>query len=444
MSITKKYYIETFGCQMNDRDSEIMSQLMSETFAPTTSVEDADIVLVNTCSIRQKAEHKAMSLLGTLRLIKESKNDLIIGIVGCVAQQEGQKLLQRLPFVDLVMGTQSLYNLPALLADIINNKKRIVSVEQNSEFVIPPFLPEPNSGPHHKRFITIMQGCNNFCTYCVVPFTRGREISRKFSEIVTEADHLARQGVKEITLLGQNVNSYGRNSDGKQEHTFAELLEAVSHVPGLNRLRFTTSNPKDLTIDLLECFSRIDILCSHFHLPVQSGSNAILTAMNRKYSVDTYYELIEQLRRHRSDIAITTDIIVGFPGESDNDFQATYDLVEKVRYHGAYSFKYSDRPHTKSAKFDCKVPEAIKIKRLAVLQKRIDEICLERNQEYIGQALEIMVEGQSKGQNNQWNGRTTTNHIVHFTCRSALEPGQLVTIEIDEACQNSLRGHMYD
>lgn len=444
MTTTKKFYIETFGCQMNERDSEIMSQLMSEAFLPASAVDEADIVLVNTCSIRQKAEHKAMSLLGTLRILKETKSDLVIGIVGCVAQQEGQKLLQRLPFVDLVMGTQSLYNLPALLSDIIYNKKRIVSVEQNSDFVIPPFLPESASGPPHKRFITIMQGCNNFCTYCVVPFTRGREISRKFSEIVDEARHLVGQGVKEITLLGQNVNSYGRNSDDQQKHTFADLLRAVSNISGVKRLRFTTSNPKDLTSDLLNCFSDINLLCSHFHLPVQSGSNSILSAMNRKYTIETYFDLIDQLRQHRSDIAITTDIIVGFPGETDDDFQLTYDLVEKVRYHGAYSFKYSDRPQTKSAKFDAKVPEELKIKRLAALQKRIDEICLERNREYIGNVLEIMVEGQSKGQSNQWNGRSSTNHIVHFDSHIPLQPGQLVPILIDEACQNSLRGKIHD
>jgi len=429
---------------MNDRDSEIMNQLLSESFVPASSVDEADIVLVNTCSIRQKAEQKALSLLGTLRILKVSRPNLLIGVVGCVAQQEGEKLLKRLPFVDLVMGTQSLYNLPSFLSDILNKKKRIVSVEQSGDFVIPPFLPEYDSGPPHKRFITIMQGCNNFCSYCVVPFTRGREISRNFSEIIDEARHLASQGVQEITLLGQNVNSYGRDSHGRRQHTFAELLRAVSDIPAIKRLRFTTSNPKDLTPDLMHCFSEIDTLCSHFHLPVQSGSNSVLKLMNRKYTIERYLELVDQLRENRPDIAITTDIIVGFPGESDEDFQGTYDLIEKIRYHGAYSFKYSDRPQAKSVDFANKVPEEIKTKRLALLQKKIDEICLERNREYVGKTMEIMVEGESKGQENQWNGRTTTNHIVHFTSPRSYKPGHFVTVKISEACQNSLRGHIDD
>lgn len=421
-----------------------MNQLLASSFVPTSQVDDADIVLLNTCSIRQKAEQKAMSLLGTLRILKETRPDLVIGVVGCVAQQEGKKLLKRLPFVDLVMGTQSLYKLPALLSDIINNKQRLVSVEQRPDFIIPPYLPEAESGLPHKRFVTIMQGCNNYCTYCVVPYTRGREISRNFSDIVSESEHLVQQGVKEITLLGQNVNSYGRDVTGKQLHTFAKLLHAVSQISGLRRLRFTTSNPKDLTQDLLTCFSEIDILCSHFHLPVQSGSNDVLKAMNRKYTRESYLELVDKLRANRPDIAMTTDIIVGFPGETDADFQATFDLVETVRYHGAYSFKYSDRPQTKSAEFSNKVPEQVKSERLAILQKRIDEIGFERNTEYIGKTLEIMVEGESKGQDLQWNGRTDTNLIVHFQNAQSLTPGMFIQVTITEACQNSLRGQIND
>ncbi len=442
MSTSLNYYIETFGCQMNDRDSEIMAQLLNESALPCSDINDADIVLVNTCSIREKAEQKAMSLLGQLKTLKQKKEEMIIGVVGCVAQQEGQRLLQRLPFVDLVMGPQCIYNLPTLLADIACDRKRIVAIDQSPSFVIPPFLPEVGNGPSHKRFITIMQGCNNFCTYCVVPYTRGREVSRAFSDIVSEARLLLEQGVKEITLLGQNVNSYGRDAKGQQIHTFAQLLRAVAGLPGLERLRFTTSNPKDLTTELLQCFADLPILCPHFHLPVQSGSDRVLQRMNRKYTRARYLELVDALRTKRPDIAITTDIIVGFPGETEADFQETYSLVEEVRYHGAFSFKYSDRPQAKSVAFADKVAEEIKAQRLALLQKRIDEIVLARNQEYIHQLLTVMVESESKGREEQWHGRSGSNHIVHFDSRETLTPGRMVRVRITEACQHSLRGEL--
>ena len=436
------FYIETFGCQMNDRDSEIMAQLLAESALPCNDVAEADIVLVNTCSIREKAEQKAFSLLGQLRTLKQKKKDLIIGVVGCVAQQEGQKILQRMSHVDLVMGPQSIYNLPALLAEIACDHKRIVAIDQSPSFVIPSFLPEVGSGPSHKRFITIMQGCNNFCTYCVVPYTRGRELSRQFSDIVNEARELVAHGVKEITLLGQNVNSYGRDPHGKQIHTFAELLRAVAEIPGLARLRFTTSNPKDLTTELLQSFADLPILCSHFHLPVQSGSDHVLKRMNRKYTREHYLELVQALRSYRPDLAITTDIIVGFPGESEEDFQATFSLLEEVRYHGAFSFKYSDRPQAKSVAFVDKLSEEVKSTRLAILQKRIDEIVLERNKEYVGRIESVMVESENKNRDGQWHGRTGSNHIVHFDNTAPLSPGQMVNIRINEACQHSLRGEL--
>ncbi len=436
------FYIETFGCQMNDRDSEIMAQLLAESALPCSDVTEADIVLVNTCSIREKAEQKAFSLLGQLRTLKQKKDDMIIGIVGCVAQQEGQNILQRMPHVDLVMGPQNIYNLPALLADIACDRKRIVAIEQSPSFVIPPFLPEIGSGPSHKRFITIMQGCNNFCTYCVVPYTRGREVSREFADIVNEARLLVEHGVKEITLLGQNVNSYGRDPQGRQIHTFAELLRTVAELPGLQRLRFTTSNPKDLTRDLLQSFADLPILCSHFHLPVQSGSDAVLKRMNRKYTRERYLELVQDLRSYRPDIAITTDIIVGFPGESEADFQDTFSLVKEVRYHGAFSFKYSDRPQAKSVDFSDKLSEEVKSSRLAILQKQIDVIVRQRNAEYIGRIEPVMVESESKGRNGQWHGRTSSNHIVHFDCKGPMTPGEMVNIRITEACEHSLRGEL--
>jgi len=436
------FYIETLGCQMNERDSEIMAQLLSESALPCSDIADADIVLVNTCSIREKAAQKAFSLLGHLKYLKIKKPHLVIGVVGCVAQQEGQKILQRMPHVDLVMGPQSIYNLPTLLNDIGCDRKRVVAIDQSPSFVIPPFLPEIDSGPSHKRFITIMQGCNNFCTYCVVPYTRGREVSRQFSEIIDEAQLLIDHGVKEITLLGQNVNSYGRDSHGTQIHTFAELLRTVGGISGLQRLRFTTSNPKDLTTELLQSFTDIPLLCSHFHLPVQSGSDFILERMNRKYSRARYLELIHALREYRPDIAITTDIIVGFPGETEADFQATVELVEEVRFHGAYSFKYSDRPQAKSVGFADKVPEEIKSARLAFLQKRIDEIILERNKEYLDCLEQVMVESENTNRPGHRSGRTGTNHIVHFASAAPMIPGQMVNVRITEACEHSLRGEL--
>jgi tRNA-2-methylthio-N6-dimethylallyladenosine synthase len=442
MTSKHNFYIETFGCQMNDRDSEIMAQLLSETALPCSDISQADIVLVNTCSIREKAEQKAFSLLGQLKTLKQKKTEMIIGVVGCVAQQEGQKILQRMPFVDLVLGPQNIYNLPTLLADISCDRKRIVAIDQSPSFVIPPFLPEIGSGPKHKRFVTIMQGCNNFCTYCVVPYTRGREVSREFSDIVSEAKRLIDHGVKEITLLGQNVNSYGRDPQGLQIHTFAELLRAVAALPGLERLRFTTSNPKDLTTELLQSFADLPLLCSHFHLPVQSGSDEVLKRMNRKYSKARYLELVDALRTYRPDIAITTDIIVGFPGETEEDFHETFSLVEQVRYHGAFSFKYSDRPQAKSVDFADKVPEEIKSARLAILQKRIDEIVQERNAEYVGRIEPVMIESENKNRDGQWHGRTSSNHIVHFDSNAALTPGQIMDVRITEACQHSLRGEL--
>ncbi len=438
------FHIETFGCQMNDRDSEIMAQLLSESFQPALQIDMADIVLVNTCSIREKAQQKAFSLMGRLKGIKKKRPEMIIGVLGCVAQQEGEKLLRRMPYIDLVIGTQNIYNLPALLADIKCNSKRIVAIDQSPSFVIPPYLPNVDKGPSHKRFVTIMQGCNNYCTYCVVPFTRGREISRDYNEILSECNHLVDNGVKEITLLGQNVNSYGSDFKSDQRHNFANLLKAVSGINGLQRLRFTTSNPKDLTDELIQCYSEIEILCSHFHLPVQSGSNAILKKMNRKYSIEEYINLVDKLRLNRSNIAISTDIIVGFPGESDDDFMATMDLIEKIRYHSAFSFKYSDRPQAKSVSFPGKLTEIEKGERLSLLQKRIDEIIYEINREYIGKVESIMVEGKSKNDGNQFNGRTSSNHIVHFPSDTNFLAGEIINVKITEACQHSLRGVIND
>lgn len=442
---TMRLYIETFGCQMNERDSEIMAQLLgAHAYLPTSTLEHADLVVINTCSIRGKAAQKAYSSFGRFRKLKEKKPGLIVAVAGCVAQQDGDDLLTRMPFLDIVLGPQSIYTLPQLVERVRQTGRPVVATELTSDFIIPPFLPDLARGEPHKRFVTIMQGCDNFCTYCVVPYTRGREISRAFEDILAEVRHLADNGVREITLLGQNVNSYGRDRRGASVHTFPELLRAVAGIAGVERLRFTTSHPKDLSEELMRCFAELPNLCPHFHLPVQSGSNAVLKRMNRKYTVEEYLDKVERLLSFRPDIALATDIIVGFPGETDADFDATMRLMEEVRYHGAFSFKYSDRPNAKAAVFADKVDEEVKSARLAHLQARQEAISLERRQELVGRVVEVMVDGRSSKAEGrqQWNARTDTNQVVNFPSPEHLAPGRIVSVYIEEACRNSLRGRL--
>ncbi len=438
------FYIETFGCQMNEKDSGIMDQLMRENNClPTHDMETADIVIINTCSIRAKAEQKVYSLLGSLRRRKEEDKNFRIAVAGCLAQQEGRRIISRMPHVDLVIGPQGIYNLPGLLREVERGKKGIVATELSSEFEIPTFLPDLRSGTGHKRFVTIMQGCNNFCTYCIVPYTRGRESSREAGDILREVNHLIKRGVKEITLLGQNVNSYGNDQPEDRRTSFPELLRQVAAVDGLRRLRFTTSNPKDLSPALMDCFRDLDNLCPHFHLPVQSGSNMVLQGMNRKYTVEAYLKKVARLREARPDIALTTDLIVGFPKETSKDFQYTMDLLEGMRYHSAFSFKYSSRPPALSCRYDDDVEEKEKRRRLSILQERQKEITLERNKEYIGRLMEVMVEGSSRN-SDELSGRTGSNHVVNFPFGQRLYPGEVVSVKITRACFNSLRGEIAD
>ena len=452
MNPSKKAYIETFGCQMNERDSEIMGQMLANVdYSPTRDIKQADVIVINTCSIREKAEEKVYSLLGRIRKLKEEKPSLIISVAGCVAQQEGERLQARMEHVDIVIGPQHIYKLPELVGKAAQRNKAQLAVDLSPSFRIPSYSPpspakttgkgeEIGANPPCKKFVTIMQGCNNFCTYCVVPYTRGRETSRPPEDIVAEISTLAQQGVKEVTLLGQNVNSYGRVSDGSLPYiSFPELLEKVSTVDGIERIRFTTSHPKDLSPELIECFATVEKLCPHFHLPVQSGSNRILKKMNRKYTIEQYLERVEVLRQIRPDIALTTDIIVGFPGENDEDFQATMQLLDTVRYHGAFSFKYSDRPQAKAIAFDNKIDEQAKSERLKILQERQNDISLQRNREYEGSVQLVMIEGESKNGDGQWSGRTMSNVIVNFDGH-ALSPGQEVQVRITEGLLHSLRG----
>ncbi len=439
-----------------------MAQLLAERgYIESVDTDTADLIIINTCSIRAKAEQKAMSLLGVLRKAKKRRPGMRICVAGCVAQQEGQDLCERMPYIDLVLGTQNLYRLVDLLDDL-DGTTSMVATGMSDSYEIPAFIPslaQSASGdaetavlqslavspspalPLFRKFLTIMQGCNNYCTYCVVPHTRGREISRKVKDIIEEAHALVDAGICEITLLGQNVNSYGRtnavSADGSP-YSFSRLLREVAAIKGLKRLRFTTSNPKDLSQELMRCFAEIDILCPQFHLPVQSGSNAVLARMNRKYTRELYLQKVAELRSLRPDIALSTDVIAGFPGETDADFDQTMDILEVVRFHSSFSFKYSDRPGTRSADFPDKIEEIVKSERLARFQKRQDEICLEQNRLFVGRTLPVMIEKLTD--QGGMVGRTETNHIVHIVEKTTCVPGEIMMVRIHHAGQHSLGG----
>jgi tRNA-2-methylthio-N6-dimethylallyladenosine synthase len=445
----KIFFIKTFGCQMNERDSEIMAQsLAAHGYKESQEISVADLIIINTCSIRAKAEQKVMSLLGMLRKEKKDRPTLKICVAGCVAQQEGEQILSRMPHVDFVIGTQNIYNIHKLLEVHLGDKRVLTSMSDTYD--IPRFIPEfqlekcdgiPLEVQPFKKFVTIMQGCNNFCSYCIVPYTRGREISRNRDDIIDEVKALVEHGVQEITLLGQNVNSYGlantvtRNGD---PYSFPLLLKDVAQ-SGLKRLRFTTSHPKDLSEDLIECFREIKILCHQIHLPVQAGSNSILKKMNRKYTIADYLHKVDALRSSCPDIAITTDIIVGFPGETDKDFEQTMHLLEEVRFNGSFSFKYSDRPGTQSSQFGEKVPEIIKAERLSRFQMRQDEISHDKNNAFTDTSLAVMVESvNSEG----FQGRSVYNHVVHVESTTTHIPGDLIDVIIFHAGQHSLQGRI--
>jgi tRNA-2-methylthio-N6-dimethylallyladenosine synthase len=443
----RRYYIKTFGCQMNERDAEIMAQsLTGDGYLAGDSLEQADLVIINTCSVRAKAEQKVMSLLGFLRKIKASRPEMRLCVAGCVAQQEGARIIERMPHVDLVIGTQHIYRIAELLeAARLGGQRTVIDLQDN--YQIPRFLPQshqrlPPPVRPFRKFVTIMQGCNNFCTYCVVPYTRGREVSRKAKDIVDEVNVLVESGAVEITLLGQNVNSYGRTNrvDAENpEYGFADLLGEVAEMSGLKRLRFTTSHPKDLSDALIRCFADIPKLCPQLHLPVQAGSDRVLRIMNRHYTVADYLEKVNKLREACPAIALTTDIIVGFPGETEADFSGTMDLLDQVRFHGSFSFKYSDRPGTRACHLADKVDETVKAERLARFQARQDALSLERNREYVGEVREVLVEEVTS---SGARGRTGTNHLVHFQDTLPCRPGDLVNARIVHAGQHSLQGRL--
>jgi tRNA-2-methylthio-N6-dimethylallyladenosine synthase len=434
----KKVHILTYGCQMNVSDSEkIGSVLRGAGYEPSVSMDDADMIILNTCSIRAKAEEKIYGILFTLKGRLKKNPRLLIGIGGCVAQQEGERLLQKVPHLSFVFGTHNLHLLPQMVraaeagrrvaeTAFIDDDKRLDLFPQSGEF----------SGI--TRLVTIMQGCDNFCSYCIVPYVRGREVSRSVGDILEEIRRAADAGVREVTLLGQNVNSYGMKDGSAAD--FASLLQAVAKISGIERIRFMTSHPKDISLPLIDCFADMEKLCSHIHLPVQAGSDRILAMMNRGYSRGDYLRMVEKLRAARADILITSDIIVGFPGETEADFQQSLSLMEEVGYSDSYSFIYSARPETKAALLPDETSREEKTERfnrLVVLQKKLT---LEVQRPMVGRRLEVLVEGAGKKE-GQIYGRTSGNRIVNFTGEAALV-GTLQRPLILKNFQNSLLGEL--
>jgi tRNA-2-methylthio-N6-dimethylallyladenosine synthase len=450
---SKFLYIYTIGCQMNVYDSEHMAMALAPLgYVPALSPDDADMVIVNTCSVRSKAEQKAFSILGRLDAVKRRRPGLIVAVAGCVAQQEGTRILERAPHVDVVFGTRAVPRLATLVRRVEAGQGPVWDLEMDDGTEEFETAPEPVASGSVSRFVTIMRGCDNFCAYCVVPHVRGRETSRTPEAILHEVEALVAAGAREVTLLGQNVNSYGAKEG---LCPFPELLAAVNTVQGLARIRFTTSHPKDLTPELIHAFGRLEKLCPHIHLPVQSGSNRVLERMNRCYTREHYLDNVAKLRNSCPEIAITSDMIVGFAGETQADFEATLDLVREVQFDGLFAFMYSDRPKAPSSQFPEKVPIQDKRDRLQALLELQGAITYARNRALVGSVQEVLTEGFSKKQAPgrgpedypaQWTGRSPGNKVVNFSCSAGpsgvqeARPGQLVPVRIERALAHSLWG----
>ena len=435
----KQLFLQTFGCQMNQVDSERIARVMGRMdYTLTDCVENADLILLNTCSVRDKAEQKVYSALGRFKEIKQRRADIIIGVGGCVAQQEGEELLKRVPYLDLVFGTHNIHKLPELVEQVQTLENRPV---ETAFYRDPSYMEDPEDAVRvggAKAFVTIMQGCNKVCSFCIVPHVRGREVSRPSEKIVREVEALANHGVVEVMLLGQNVNSYGKMTPG--EIGFAELLARVNAIDGIQRIRFTTSHPQDLSPELIEAYAELDKLCEHLHLPVQSGSDSVLSRMRRGYTLDDYLGRLRRLRARCPEVAISTDIIVGFPGETETEFAATLELLEQVKYDEIYSFTYSPRPQTVAAKlYDDDIPDGIKKERLTRVQNLQRGIALCKNRERIGAVEAILVEGRAKLNNGQIMGRTRSNRIVNAFGPEGLV-GELLLVRITGATATSLIG----
>ncbi len=437
--MTKRVFIKTFGCQMNEYDSQKMAELLeaSHGFAAAASPEEADLLLLNTCSVREKAQEKLFSELGRWKALKDARRGVVIGVGGCVASQEGDRVFTRAPYVDLVFGPQTLHRLPALYDAALSGRRQLVDISFPE---IEKFdrLPEPRAdGP--TAFVSIMEGCSKYCTFCVVPYTRGEEFSRPFDDVIGEIDALAAQGVREVTLLGQNVNAYrGRMHDG-QICDLAALIRFVAAIDGIDRIRYTTSHPVEFTDRLIAAYADVPELVSHVHLPVQSGSDRILAQMKRGHTVLEYLSRIRRLREARPDVSISSDFIVGFPGETHADFEATMRLVEQVEFDHSFSCIYSPRPGTPAAGLpDDDTPEEKK-HRLAILQRRIEEQAHAKSARMVGSVQRVLVTGVSRKDADEICGRTDNNRVVNFAGEPTLV-GHFVDVRITAALPNSLRG----
>ncbi len=438
----KKLYIKTFGCQMNEYDSDKMADVLgaSEPMEKTDKPEDADIILFNTCSVRENAQERVFHDLGRVRLLKKANPNLVIGVGGCVASQEGEAIIRRAPYVDVVFGPQTLHRLPQLIAEKRASGQSAVDVsfpEIEKFDAMPPAKVEGGTA-----FVSIMEGCSKFCTFCIVPYTRGQEVSRPFDDILTEVAGLAAQGVGEVTLLGQNVNAYrGAMTDSEELADLALLIEYIAEVPGIERIRFTTSHPREFTQRLIDTYAKVPKLVSHLHLPVQAGSDRVLAAMKRGYTALEYKSIIRKLRAVRPDISMSSDFIVGFPGETEEDFEKTMKLIDDIGFDASFSFVYSQRPGTPAAELEDDTPEETKIARLMRLQKRIDEQSMVISEAMVGTVQRVLVEGHARKNASELAARTENNRTVNFPGPARLLH-QFVDVRITAALPHSLRGEV--
>lgn len=439
--MSKNYHIITYGCQMNEHDSEnIAGMLEALDYSHTPNPEEADVVVMNTCSVREHADKRFFGMLGQFKKQKKNNPDFIICMCGCMPQQPHivEEIRKSFGWVDIVFGTQTIAEFPNLLMERIRTGKKQFSIIANNEEI--PEEKESKREFKHKALVNITYGCNNFCTYCIVPYTRGREKSRSLRAVKQEIINLVNDGVKEVMLLGQNVNSF-RDADG---NNFAALIRALDEVEGLERIRFMTSHPKDLSDELIACFGDCKKLCHNIHLPVQSGSDEVLRRMNRHYNRQRYMEIVEKLRATCPDLSISTDIIVGFPGETEEDFLDTLSLVREVEYDSAFTFIYSPRVGTPAAKYDDQIPENIKHERFDRLVEEVNRCSAKKNSEYLGKIVTVMVDGPSKNDAGAWSGRTDTFKLVNFTSEEPLTEGQMVSVRITETKTFSLDGEKVD
>ena len=439
--MSKNYHIITYGCQMNEHDSEnIAGMLEALDYSHTPNPEEADVVVMNTCSVREHADKRFFGMLGQFKKQKKNNPDFIICICGCMPQQPHivEEIRKSFGWVDIVFGTQTIAEFPNLLMERIRTGKKQFSIIANNQEI--PEEKESKREFKHKALVNITYGCNNFCTYCIVPYTRGREKSRSLRAVKQEIINLVNDGVKEVMLLGQNVNSF-RDADG---NSFAALIRALDEVEGLERIRFMTSHPKDLSDELIACFGDCKKLCHNIHLPVQSGSDEVLRRMNRHYNRQRYMEIVEKLRATCPDLSISTDIIVGFPGETEEDFLDTLSLVREVEYDSAFTFIYSPRVGTPAAKYDDQIPENIKHERFDRLVDEVNRCSAKKNSEYLGRIVTVMVDGPSKNDAGAWSGRTDTFKLVNFTSEEPLTEGQMVSVRITETKTFSLDGKKVD